>query len=158
MTRRRPLGMSLKVFRTFLPGVSAQMLWEFHSNVNALVLLTPPGAEVEVIGETTDVFEGALHKIRVKKFGSRLNWIARIHEVNEPKSFRDTAEKSPFKTWTHEHKFEEENGGCWLIDTVEYSLPFGILGWIAGALLVNRDIDNMFAHRHKVTRKHFGLE
>lgn len=155
---RRPFGMTLKVFRSFLPGISAQMLWDFHSDVNALKILTPPGSEVEIFGDTTEVFEGAFHKLKVKKFGTRLVWIARIHQVSPPHSFRDTAEKSPFEIWTHEHKFEEENGGCWLIDTIEYALPFGFLGSIVDSLLISRDVDMIFAHRHAVTKKFFGLE
>jgi len=39
------------------------------------------------------------------------------------------------------------------VDEIEYEMPFGILGWIAGPL-VRRDIDRLFAFRHRETRKH----
>ena len=69
----------------------------------------------------------------------------------------DIAVRSPFKRWRHEHRFDPRDGGSTLTDTVEYELPFGPFGAIADRLFVRRDLEAMFAHRHRVTQERFGV-
>ena len=128
-------------------------LWRFHQDVNALRLLTPPDSKVTIVGADTAVRNGALHELKVVKKGLPLLWRARISDVIEGRQFRDTAEKSPFASWTHLHEFLPDPDGAILRDTVEYSLPFGPLGAIVDKILVRRDIEQMFAFRHRVTRE-----
>ncbi len=128
-------------------------LWDFHSDVNALKLLTPAGTSVSILSEDTEVREGALHVLRVRKMGLPLVWKARIRDVHPPHEFSDWAERSPFKSWLHHHEFLAEGDGSVLKDTVTYELSFGFLGAIANRLFVQRDIEAMFTHRHAVTKK-----
>ena len=54
--------------------------------------------------------------------------------------------------WQHQHCFHAVGEGCQLIDIIDFSLPGG---GIAEALLgdwVKERLDDMFAHRHQVTR------
>jgi ligand-binding SRPBCC domain-containing protein len=39
--------------------------------------------------------------------------------------------------------------GTLLIDTIEYELPFDMLGHIANRLAVRRMLENLFDHRHR---------
>ncbi len=137
---------------------SVEELWKFHASVEALNALTPPEKQAEIVGDDLEVREGAVHKVRVKQYGIAMEWHALIEQVTPPSpltthaSFVDTALKSPFKTWRHEHRFEPHPDGALLIDNLEYSLPFGPLGAIANFLLVQRDLDKLFAFRHKKTK------
>ncbi len=137
------------VFESDLP-CSVEELWAFHSDVSALKLLAPQGASVEILGPDTGVFEGALHRLKIKRMGLPLRWDARIHAVNPPYGFTDTAERSPFKQWSHEHRFERTETGCRLIDRVTFEI-FPLL-----TPLVKWDVQKMFAHRHRVTREYFA--
>ena len=140
-----------KVYRSTLP-CPPERLWEFHQTVEALKELTPPGSKVAIVGPDTAVRDGALHQLRVVKFGLPVRWEARISEVQPPRQFRDTAEKSPFARWTHLHEFLPHPDGSELVDTIDLLPPLGPLGLIAWRLFLERDIDAMFAHRHAVTR------
>lgn len=139
------------VFETVI-RCSQQELWDFHASVSALTKLTPPGTHVIILSDDTAVTEGNLHVLRVKKMGIPIVWKARIHEVTPPSGFTDTAEKSPFARWTHRHAFLETPEGTLLRDTVEYQLPGGPLGVVVNALVVERDLKNMFRFRHQVTK------
>lgn len=132
---------------------SVEELWAFHADVSALTLLTPPGTKVSIVGSDTRVENGALHELRIKKAGVTLSWRARISDVQPPFGFVDTAEKSPFRAWRHHHQFIAVESGSLLRDTVDYELPFGFLGQILDRLIVRRDVQSMFAHRHLVTRQ-----
>lgn len=130
-----------------------EALWEFHSSAEALHILTPPKARIQVMGDSLAVENGAIHRIRVRKNGLPVDWVAEISEVIAPRQFRDTAVKSPFKSWTHLHEFLPHEDGCLLRDTVDYELPFGPLGAIANHLFVRHDLDSMFVYRHDQTKR-----
>lgn len=140
------------VVESVLP-CTPQELWEFHASAEALMALTPTNRRVEVLSEDLAVRDGALHILRVRQFGIPLVWHARISEVDPPRGFVDTAERSPFAYWRHHHEFLPHPEGALLRDTVMYQLPFGPLGMIADWLFVRRDLETMFAFRHKHTQE-----
>lgn len=147
--------MPKKVYET-LVDASVESVWEFHSTAEALNVLTPPSRKLRLVSHDLAVTEGAEHRFQVKVGPLWLTWVALLSEVNRPRFFCDTAVKSPFRKWSHRHEFLPHAKGTLIRDTVEYSLPMGRLGdWIAGGF-VSRDIDALFAYRHRATRAHFG--
>lgn len=130
-----------------------EKVWAFHSSAEALKILTPPWQEVRLVSTDNTVREGALHVLETRKFGLKLLWKARISEVTPPSGFRDTAEKSPFKRWTHRHDFLDEEGMTILRDTVEYEPPGWIFGGMLNALFIEEDIDKLFKYRHQMTKQ-----
>lgn len=148
------------VFEGEMP-CSVERLWAFHGSARALEALSPPGQRVTVEGDAP-VVTGAVHRLRIVRFGVPIRWVARIERVVPPSGdaaglFVDVAERSPFAAWRHEHRMERtglENGGegSRLTDTVTYTPPFGPLGRIADALFLRRDIERLFAFRHAATR------
>lgn len=148
--------MTRKQYRSVLPA-PVEAVWAFHRSAEVLRDLTPPGQHVEPVGDL-EVRDGALHTLRIRRFGLPMVWKARISEVEPPRRFVDTAEQSPFAYWRHEHRFEPCAEGTELIDTIEYRLPFGLLGQLIDRLAISRDIDRMFAHRHAVTRRAVSAE
>ena len=144
--------MTKKVYETLIDA-PVEAVWEFHQSVEALKALTPPGRRVEVLSEDTAVRDGAIHRLKVRQFGIPLIWEAEISEVDPPNGFTDTARASPFRVWKHRHAFIAEGSKTRLKDTVEYEAPFGFLGRIADKLFISRDIDRLFAFRHRATQQ-----
>jgi ligand-binding SRPBCC domain-containing protein len=66
--------------------------------------------------------------------------------------FCDEQMRGPFKRFHHRHGVEAEvrDGieGTLVSDEIEYKLPFGFLGRVAGAF-VRRNLVNWFAYRQK---------
>lgn len=131
-------------------------LWEFHSDVRALKQLAPKGTKIAILGQITKVEEGALHKIKISRFGISMRWDARITEVEPPHGFTDIAERSPFTYWRHRHEFKALGTGTQLRDRVNYAVPFGLIGKLLDRLLIRGAIKSMFRKRHKSTVEHFS--
>lgn len=132
---------------------SVEDLWRFHSDASALRVLTPKGTQMLDLTGELGVAEGARQTLRVRKFGVVMEWRAHLTEVQPPRQFRDTAEKSPFASWTHLHEFLPHPDGALLRDTVDYRMPLGPLGWLVDVLLIRRDVESIFRHRHEATRQ-----
>jgi len=80
-----------------------------------------------------------------------MKWKTRITQVEDLKSFTDFQEKGPYKYWNHYHEFIPNEEGVLMKDTIDYELPFGILGKIAHSMFVRKKLENIFAFRNKVT-------
>ena len=144
--------MVTKVYET-LVDAPVQKVWEFYSSAKTLQLITPPDDHLELISKDLAVHNGALHEFRVKKFGRHFTWRARLSNVNPPYTFTDTAERSPFREWTHVHEFIEDPMGTLIKDTVTYRAPGGIFSGLVNSLLVEEAIDNYFKYRHRATHE-----
>jgi len=57
--------------------------------------------------------------------------------------------RGPYARWEHRHRFLEEGGGTWVEDRVTYRLPAGPLGQAAHALLVKRQLRELWEYRHQ---------
>lgn len=146
-----------RVFEFEVP-VPIEDVWTFHSSAEALRVLTPPGTRVELVGPT-DVVSGALHTLVLHRGFLGLVWKARISEVEPPHGFRDTAEKSPFRSWTHRHDFLSLGSGRTMVrDTVEYEPPGWALGPLLDRVLFGPMVVRMFAHRRSATQKFFAQQ
>ncbi len=144
--------MVTKVYETLIDA-PVQQVWDFHSSANALRLLTPPEDHIELISRNLEVREGATHEYRLKKFGRRHLWRARISDVKPPYTFTDTAEHSPFAYWKHVHEFIEDPQGTLVKDTVTYKASGWLFSGLVNALVVEEAVDRLFKYRHMSTHE-----
>ena len=102
--------------------------------------------------------EGAQIEYRIRLGPVPMAWKTRI-EIWEPEArFVDAQHKGPYKSWYHEHRFEELPGGrTKMTDIVWYAPPFGVLGRIANRLFISAKLHHIFGYRTRVIRRRFGL-
>ena len=68
--------------------------------------------------------------------------------------FADRMVEGPFASWLHRHVVTPEGPDrCVLTDDIEYELPLGWLGRIAGGPFARWNLERMFEFRHRVTRE-----
>ena len=83
----------------------------------------------------------------------RAQWIARITEFEWHHHFADVQDKGPFKSWHHRHEFRAESRegieGTLVRDVIDYEVGFGVLGDLANAWFVRRQMERTFAQRQK---------
>jgi len=82
----------------------------------------------------------------------RVSWLARITEFEWNSHFCDAQVRGPFTAFNHRHgiraEFRDGREGTLVSDAVEYALPYGLLGRVAGAM-VQRQLASSFAFRQK---------
>ena len=133
--------------------------WRFFSSPMNLSEITPKDMAFTVLSEEQDqpIFEGMLIDYSVSPLlGIPLKWQTKIIQVEHQKSFTDFQQKGPYKYWKHFHEFIPNEKGILMKDTVEYELPFGVLGNIVHSLLVKKKLNKIFDYRHQVLKQLFN--
>jgi ligand-binding SRPBCC domain-containing protein len=136
--------------RTVVLPISIQQAWSFFSSPANLPAITPPGMQLRIIYASGDVqtYEGQIirYQMRLIPFTTS-EWVTEIKNVNPPFSFVDEQRFGPYRFWHHQHRFAKCDGGVEVIDEVNYSIPFGVLGAIANGVFVHKQLENIFNFR-----------
>jgi ligand-binding SRPBCC domain-containing protein len=85
-----------------------------------------------------------------------MKWKTKITEVEFQKNFTDLQAKGPYKYWSHFHELEANDKGVLVKDTVNYEMPFGILGIIAHKLIVKKKLESIFNYRYQILENKFN--
>ena len=132
--------------------VPAEALFAWHARPGAFRRLTPPWAPVEMV-QFEGIRDGDQAVIRLGPGPASLTWIAEHRDYIEGRQFRDVQVKGPFKSWTHTHRMEPDGpDASYLVDHIEYDLPFGPLGDVAD-VQARKELERQFAYRHRITQQ-----
>jgi hypothetical protein len=129
-------------------------VFAFHELPDALERLTPPFEEARVLEKTPGIKAGARVVLLTRIGPVNARWVAEHTAYEEGRMFKDRQVEGPFAKWEHTHLFEPDGeGGSWLIDHIDYELPFGVLGRVFGGAFARRRLERMFEYRHRVTKE-----
>jgi hypothetical protein len=131
----------------------------FFRSPHNLETITPPWLGFRVL-EATDpiVREGTRISYRLRLHGIPVRWESRIAEYAENEMFADEQIVGPYRYWYHRHRFRAVPGGVAIEDEVEYRMPFGVLGRMAHAVFVRRQLETIFDHRARVIGERFPFQ
>ena len=90
---------------------------------------------------------------RGKHFGFYLTHKSRMTAMNMYDYFVDEMEEGKFKTFRHEHFFEEENGITTMKDKLQYETPFGIIGKLFDVLFLKQHLTQFLLERNKILKE-----
>jgi ligand-binding SRPBCC domain-containing protein len=132
-------------------------IFAFFSNPSNLEILTPAWLKFKILtpGPVT-IATGTHIQYRLSWHGIPLRWTTEITRWNPPVDFEDVQLSGPYKLWRHVHRFQAHSGGTQMTDIVEYALPFGLLGRVAHAMQVRRNVEKIFDYRHESIEQMFG--
>ena len=120
-------------------------VFPFFTDALNLEEITPPWLQFRVVSPAPVRMQvGTEIDYRLKLRGIPLHWRSKITGWNPPYRFIDEQIAGPYRSWVHEHKFQEVGGHTLCEDHVEYSV-FG--GEIINRLLVRRDVQTIFGYR-----------
>lgn len=89
---------------------------------------------------------------RGKHFGFYLTHKSRITVMNLYDYFVDEMETGKFKSFKHEHFFEEINGVTTMIDKLQYETPFSIFGKLFDVLFLRNHLTKFLLERNKILK------
>ncbi len=90
---------------------------------------------------------------RGKHFGFYLTHKSRITVMNFYDYFVDEMEEGKFKTFKHEHFFEEQNEVTTVTDKLCYETPFWVFGQVFDYLFLKRHLANFLLERNRVLKE-----
>jgi uncharacterized protein len=132
-------------------------VFEFFSKAENLQQLTPAWLHFRILEvEPSPVRKGTHIRYSLRWRVFPIQWTTEITEWEPPHRFVDVQLKGPYKLWHHEHRFAAEGSGTRISDEVQYLLPFGMVGSIAHALKVKKDVETIFNYRREVVERLFG--
>jgi uncharacterized protein len=135
---------------------SADDVFAWHESPGAFERLTPPREPVRVLSHVGGIRDGARVSLRVGPWPFSVRWDLEHRDYQPGRSFTDVQVRGPFRSWTHVHRMIPlDTRSCRLEDAIEYEMPLGIVGWVAGRLFMQRKLERLFAYRHEVTKRAF---
>lgn len=133
--------------------------FRFFQDPGNLAQITPGWLNLKIVDlDGLPVRAGSKFEYRIRWLGVPVRWRTLITEYEAGRRFVDVQTSGPYRSWRHEHIFEEHGGHTTMRDRVQYELPLGPLGAIAHKLLVARQLRYIFDYRTARIREVFAGE
>jgi ligand-binding SRPBCC domain-containing protein len=139
--------------QSIIIAAPVDVVFHFHDDAKNLLRITPPELRTSII--STEGKPGRGHRVRLRMWQLGIlpvTVLVEFVEYDPPRRLVDVQIEGPFRLWRQTRLFEPVPGGTRLTDSVEYELPFGLLGRIADRLVVAVQIRKMFSYRQNRTR------
>lgn len=131
---------------TWLPR-PIEEVFDFFADAANLERITPPELRFRIVSPLPiQMRQGTLIEYRLALFHVPFGWRTEISEWSPPWRFVDRQVAGPYRSWIHMHSFATERRGTRMLDRVDYLLPLGRAGLLAGPL-VRRELDRIFDYR-----------
>lgn len=134
-------------------------LWDFMSSPKNLATITPAYMGFHILSDLGDekMYAGQIIEYYVTPVaGIKMHWVTEITHVKDKHYFVDEQRIGPYALWHHKHFLKEVPGGVEMNDLVHYKAPFGILGRLANAIFIEKQLSEIFDYRHKVLEERFN--
>jgi ligand-binding SRPBCC domain-containing protein len=132
-------------------SASLTTVFSFFEQAENLARITPTWLGFRILTPTPiRMGLGTEIEYTIRWLGVPVCWYTRITDYDPPYRFVDEQLRGPYRQWRHLHEFSTYNGGTRMVDTVEYTLPFGWVGRMAHTVLVRNQLDGIFDYRKRV--------
>lgn len=89
-----------------------------------------------------------------KHFGIVQRLTSKITSMEYPNYFTDEMMSGAFKSFKHEHLFEQKGEDTLMVDIFDYISPMGMIGKLADGLFLKKYMINLLLIRNKVIKEH----
>lgn len=132
---------------------SIQIVFDASRNIDVHQLSASKSNEKAIDGVTSGFINlNETVTWRGKHFGLYLTHKSRITAMNFYNYFVDEVEDGKFKTFRHQHFFEEINGITTMTDKLQYETPFGVFGKLFDYLFLKKHLTVFLLERNKILK------
>ncbi len=140
-----------------LPATDAAA-FAYHERPGALQRLIQPWVRIVIESSDQSIQPGARVRLRTSVLGVPVKWTAEHRVYQPPSLFEDVSLSGPFASWHHRHRFQAlPSHRSLMTDHIDYQVPLGALGELVAGAYVRRQLNCMFAYRHRVTRDDLAM-
>jgi ligand-binding SRPBCC domain-containing protein len=130
-------------------NAAIQIVFDHSRNIDIHQQSTSQSKETAVAGTTSGLInKGETVTWRGKHFGLFLQHQSIISEMKLYSYFVDEQIKGHFKTFKHQHFFEEVAGQTVMKDLMTYETPFGIFGKVFDRFFLKKHLNNFLLERN----------
>ncbi|GAB5555279.1 MAG: hypothetical protein Sapg2KO_48700 [Saprospiraceae bacterium] len=130
-----------------------QIVFNLSRSIDLHEISTKQTNEKAIAGITSGLIKkGESVTWRAKHFGVYHQLTTKITDFKSPHYFVDEMEKGIFKSFKHEHVFEENEVGTLMKDVFDYQSPLGILGRLADRLFLKRYMTELLIKRNQTIK------
>jgi uncharacterized protein len=138
--------------RSTMPA-AADQLFAWRVRPGTCERLLPPWLEIRLAERPTAVADGSRVVADIGRRPLRHHWVTRYRDGIPGRQLIEEQVKGPLTRWEHIQRFVPDgDGSSWLEDRVEYALPLGAVGRLAGGALVAPRLRRWLAFQHRRTR------
>lgn len=130
-----------------------EKVFDFYSDFKNIPSIMPPDYKITPESPLVKIKKGSEFEVRCARFGISVLWKIIIEDVQQNLMFRERQTHGPFSQWIHTRKFEDHSQGVLLTDSIDYDLPFGLLGKLAQDLYTSKELHRVFEYRHKAIER-----
>jgi ligand-binding SRPBCC domain-containing protein len=110
--------------------------------------------ERAVAGVTTGLIgEGESVTWRGRHFGLMLQHTSQITQYDPPAFFQDVMTAGLFRSFEHDHRFQERNGETVMRDELRFAAPLGVLGLMVESLVLRAYLTRFLIERNKFVKQ-----
>jgi len=110
--------------------------------------------ERAVAGRTTGLIgPGESVTWEARHLGVRQRVTAKVTEFDPPRYFRDVMTQGAFRSFTHDHRFEDRDGGTLMTDEVAFRSPLGPIGALVDRLFLAGYLRRLLEGRFRAIKR-----
>jgi ligand-binding SRPBCC domain-containing protein len=141
----------------FIVKADMDTVWRFFGDPQNLARITPAHLGFTVLTPSPITMQrDTVLDYTIRWAGLPVKWRTIITEWEPPRYFADLQARGPYAQWLHRHAFESSDEGVICSDRVLYKMPGGLIGRAMNALVVKRQLTNIFRFRRDQISKELG--
>jgi ligand-binding SRPBCC domain-containing protein len=141
----------------FIVKADLDRTWDFFSAAENLPRITPPWMRFKILTPSPiELGQDAILDYEIRWMGVPLHWRTRIIDWSPKRQFIDLQLRGPYALWHHQHTFTPSDEGTICTDRVTYRVPVPVFGRVMNALVVRRQLLEIFNFRRQVITAELG--
>jgi ligand-binding SRPBCC domain-containing protein len=111
------------------------------------VSLAPPELHLQLVEGPTELQMGSRLTLRGRRWGVTQRMVNEITAFEDGVLIVEEQRQGPFRSWKHTQRFTPMGEGVQIFDVIEFEPPGGVLGRVATAEVIGRELERIFAYR-----------
>jgi ligand-binding SRPBCC domain-containing protein len=113
------------------------------------VSLAPPELHLQLVEGPTELQMGSRLTLRGRRWGVTQRMVNEITAFEDGVLIVEEQRQGPFRSWKQTQRFTPTPDGVRIADVIEYEPPGGVLGRLATAEAIQRELERIFSYRQE---------
>jgi ligand-binding SRPBCC domain-containing protein len=113
------------------------------------VRLVPPELHLHLVEGPTELQLGSRLTLRGRRWGVTQRMVNEITAFEDGVLIVEEQRQGPFRSWKHTQRFKPTSDGVQIVDVIEFEPPGGVLGRVATAEVIGRELERIFSYRQE---------